>query len=58
MFQRNEKTSGNQAEQQESHQRNKHLGCSTWKILETILEMDEGRTSTNATENKKANDDT
>ena len=43
---KNKKTSGNQAEQQKSHQMNKHLDSSPppWKILGTILKMDTGRT--------------
>ena len=37
--------------------RTKHLGCLPHKIVGTILEVDEGRTSTNESENKKTNDD-
>ena len=46
----------NQALNRESHQRDKHLGCSLCKILGTILEKDERRTSTNRPEDKKIND--
>ena len=53
----NKKDSQNQDLQQKSLQRNKHLGCPPCKILGTILEMDEGRTSTNGPEDKKTNDD-
>ena len=47
----------NQALQQESHQRDKHLSCSPCKILGTILQIDEGRTQANGPEDKKTNDD-
>ena len=40
-----------------SHRRNKQLGYSSYKILKTILEVNEERTSTNGRENKKTNDD-
>ena len=33
------------------------MGCPPCKILGTILEVNEGRTSTNEPENKKAHDD-
>ena len=36
---------------------NKYLSGPLCKILGNILEMDEGRTSTNGPEDKKANDD-
>ena len=54
--QTNKKTSGNQAQQQESHQRDKHLGHSPCKILRTILILDKGRTQTNGSKDKKTND--
>ena len=54
----NEKTSRNQALQQKSHQRGKHLGSPPCKILVTILKMDERGTQTNGPENKKIDDDT
>ena len=38
--QMNEKTSGNQTQQQESHHKDKLLSCPPCKILGTILEMD------------------
>ena len=37
--------------------KDKHLGCSPCKILRSILEVVERRTSTNGPENKKTNDD-
>ena len=55
--QKNEKTSRNQSILQKSHERNKHLVCPSRKILGTILEVDEGRTSTNGPKNKKTRDD-
>ena len=39
--QTNEKTSGNQTQQQKSHQRDKHADSPTCKILGTILKIDE-----------------
>ena len=51
------KASQNQVLQQESHQRDKHIGCSPCKVLGTNLEMYERRTSTNRPEDKKTNDD-
>ena len=54
--QMNEKAALNQALQQEYHQRDQHLGCPSFKILGTILEMDEGRTSINGPADKKDND--
>ena len=41
---------------QDSHQMDKNLGCPSGKILRTIVEMDEGRTSINGPNNKKVND--
>ena len=41
----NEKTSRNQAPQQESHQRDKHLGCPFCKILGAILEVAKDKNS-------------
>ena len=38
--QKNKKTSGNQALQQESYQRDKHPGCPFYLIRGTILEID------------------
>ena len=55
--QTNKNTSQNQTLQPDSHQRDKHLGCSPCKILRTIFDMDKGRTLTNEPKNKKANDD-
>ena len=43
--QKNEKASRNQALQQKSNQRNKHLGCLPCKILGTILKNKQGRNS-------------
>ena len=40
---------------QESHKKDKHLGCSLSKILRTT-DVDEGITFTNEPENKKTND--
>ena len=54
--QTNEKYTCNQARQQESHKKVKHLGCPPCKIIGTILEIDDGRTSTNEQEDKKVND--
>ena len=53
----NGKTARNQTLQQKSHQREKHSNCLPCKILGTILEMDEGKTSTNRLEDKKTIDD-
>ena len=55
--QENEKTTRNQTILQEAHKQNKHLGYPRRKILRNILEVDDGRTSTNRPENKKTNDD-
>ena len=38
--QENEKTTRNQTILQKFHRRNKHIGCSPFKILGTILEME------------------
>ena len=63
LFAKNKKELGNPYTNQstqkkkKSRQRNKHLGCLPRKILRTILQVDEGRTSTNRTENKKTYDD-
>ena len=42
-----EKVYWDEAPKQKSHQRDKHLGNPTWRILETILKMDNGRTQIN-----------
>ena len=52
-----QKTFRNQALQQESHRMDNHLSSHPGKMLGTILEMYEGRTSANGPEDKKANDD-
>ena len=39
--------------EQKFHQRDKHQGCPHCKILVTNLKVDEGRTSTNGSENEK-----
>ena len=57
LSQKNKKSSRNQTLLQESHQRIKYLGCPTCTILGTILEVDEGRTSTNWSGDKKADND-
>ena len=49
----NEKTYRNQVLEQESHQCDKHLGCPPCNILDTVLQVDEGKTST---VQQKAND--
>ena len=54
--QKSEKTTRNQTICL-SHQRDKHQGCPACKILRAILEVDEGRSSTNELENKKTHDD-
>ena len=53
---KSKETSGNQTLQQESHQRNKHLGISFCNILGTILRRDENETQTNGANDKKFND--
>ena len=40
-----------------SPQKDKHLGCSSYKIRSTILAMDERNTSTNWPEDKRVKDD-
>ena len=55
--QTNKRTSQNQAQPQKSHQISSHQGCVLRGILGTILEMNEGRTSTNRPQDKKTNDD-
>ena len=55
IFQENEKTTCNQTIYKKSYSRDKHLGCAPNKIIETILEVNEGRTSTNGLENRKTN---
>ena len=52
----NKKISWNQAPQQESHQRDKHLACPSCMILRAILKIDKERTSTNRPKDKKASD--
>ena len=54
---KNEKTFLNKARQQESNQRDKQFGCPPWKIVGTILKMDNGGSQTNGQEDKKTNDD-
>ena len=54
--QMNEKTYRNQARQQTSHQRDKHLGSRPCKILRTILKMKKGRIQTNRPKDKKVDD--
>ena len=54
VFKTNKKTSRKLALQQESHQKNNWHLC---KILGIILEIDEGRGSTNKLNDKKADDD-
>ena len=51
--QENEETIGNQIIKQNSHQRDKHLGCPTCKIPRTIHQEAKRRISTNGPENKK-----
>ena len=53
----NEQTSRNQAEEQKSHQKHKHLGGAICDIFGNIPEVDEGRNSTNGPGDKKANDE-
>ena len=53
----NAKTTRKKTVQQETQQRNKNQNCSSWKILGTILKMDEGGAQINGPENKKVNDD-
>ena len=55
--QTNKKTSRNQSLQQRYHQWNQHEDCHPCKILGTLLEMDEGRNSSNKPKGKKANED-
>ena len=50
---KNEKASRNQAQQPNSHQRDKHLDSLPCKILSTILKMDNGATKTNGPKDKK-----
>ena len=52
-----EKASGNQARQQKSHHRYKHLGAASCKIFGTIHKMDKERAKTNGQEGKKVDDD-
>ena len=54
MPQKNEKTSRNQAQQQKSHQRDKHQGSSL--KYSTILKMDKGGTQTNGPKDKEIDD--
>ena len=51
--QKNEKVSRDQALQQKSHQRSKHLGSFPYKILGAILKIDKKGTQTNGPEDKK-----
>ena len=51
--QENKKITRNQTMWQNSHQRDKHLGCPSRGIHQTILKVDERRTFTNRPENKK-----
>ena len=51
LSQTNENSSWNQALEQESHHRDKHLACHPRKVHGTIHEMDEGRISINGQEN-------
>ena len=46
----------NQDLQQKSHQKDKYLGSSSCKILETILDMDKRGTKGNGLEYKEADD--
>ena len=52
-----QESSRNQTTLQKSHQSDKYEGCSSRKILGTILKMDVRRSSTNRNENKKTHDD-
>ena len=54
MTQTNGKGSRNPTQLQESHHSDKHQDCLPCKILGTILEIDEGRSSANRPKNKKA----
>ena len=54
--QESKKTMQNETIQQKSYQGDKILGQTLYKILGTILETDEGRTSINGPEKKKSND--
>ena len=51
--QKNEEASWNQALQQKFHQRDKHLGYPSCKILGTIPKMDKGGSQTNGPSDKK-----
>ena len=53
----NKKDLWNQTLKLKSQQRDKQQSCSPSKILETILKMGKGRTSTNGLEDKKVDDD-
>ena len=53
----NEKTSRKQTLQQESYQKNKHLGFPPCKILGTILQINKRRTSINGPEKKKTHNE-
>ena len=54
--QKNKKAARNQALEQKSHQRNKHLSSLPCKILLTILKMVKGGTQTNWPKNKQIDD--
>ena len=51
------KTTWKQTISQKSHQWYKYLGCPPPNLLGIVLEVDEGRTSTNGPENKRNHDD-
>ena len=52
-----EETTRNQIISQKCNERDKHLKCPSRKILGIILNVNEGRTSTNDPENNKTHDD-
>ena len=52
-----EKASGKLTLQQKSPPKDKHLGNTPFKMTRIILKMDDGRTSTNESESKKADND-
>ena len=56
VFQTNQKASRNQALQHWVHQRDKQRGCTACNIIRAVLEMDEGRISTNGPEDKKTHE--
>ena len=53
----NNKKKKKKKKKKKSHQKYKHLGYPSRKILETFLKVVKGRTSTNEPENKKTLDD-